>query len=392
MRLRPLIAFAALGSALAAAACLTTSGLTGGTRDESEAGTCADCGAAACSGGTADCNGQTADGCESTLATDPHNCGVCGHDCLGGACTDSVCAGITIQTVPGRPTGIAVDDAAVYYGINPPGASVSEIVRIDKDGANAKPLALGLANVEQVALDDAFVYWVEASTPTGRILRLPKDGSTSTPQTVATGLGVDARAELTIVAPDLVFSAYGQSDGGGVPGGVYRCALTGCGSKPTTLYKKDSVVGANADSAFFTFGLEQSPGPGVLTCPAAGCADAGPTLVAGTTEAAVQVVASSAGTFFTTATGIFQIPSGGGAIALVASGLTALGPVVADADHVYFASTTGTVYGCPARAGCTSPTLYATGLTGIEYLAQDASSLFVTSGSAATGAVTRIAK
>ncbi|MEO8800284.1 MAG: hypothetical protein ABI551_20495, partial [Polyangiaceae bacterium] len=229
------------------------------------------------------------------------------------------------------------------------------------------------------------------STPTGRILRLPKDGSTSTPQTVATGLGLDARAELTIVAPDLVFSAYGQG-GGGVLGGVYRCALTGCGSKPTTLYKKGSVLGATADSALLTFGLETSPGPGVLTCPAAGCGDAGPTLVTGTTEAAAQVVTSSAGTFFTTAEGVFQIPPGGGAVVTVASGLTALGPLVANADHVYFASTSGSVYGCPTSGGCASPTLYATGLTGIAYLTQDAASLFVTSGSATTGLVTRIAK
>jgi hypothetical protein len=44
-----------------------------------------------CAVGFADCNLIAGDGCESVLATDPLNCGVCGRNCNGGACVAGVC-------------------------------------------------------------------------------------------------------------------------------------------------------------------------------------------------------------------------------------------------------------------------------------------------------------
>src|SRR5262249_44041682 len=44
-----------------------------------------------CDPGWADCNGNAADGCEHDIASDAQNCGACGHDCLGAACSASVC-------------------------------------------------------------------------------------------------------------------------------------------------------------------------------------------------------------------------------------------------------------------------------------------------------------
>jgi hypothetical protein len=41
------------------------------------------CGRSVCDPGFADCNSPTiADGCETELAVDPMNCGVCGHPCF----------------------------------------------------------------------------------------------------------------------------------------------------------------------------------------------------------------------------------------------------------------------------------------------------------------------
>jgi hypothetical protein len=45
-----------------------------------------------CQPGFADCNLNAADGCESKLADDPANCGVCGRVCpAGNACSGGVC-------------------------------------------------------------------------------------------------------------------------------------------------------------------------------------------------------------------------------------------------------------------------------------------------------------
>ncbi|MEO6417981.1 MAG: hypothetical protein ABIP39_01140 [Polyangiaceae bacterium] len=55
----------------------------------------ATCGAGACGfackAGHGNCDANAVNGCETTFASDPLNCGTCGHSCLGQACTAGVC-------------------------------------------------------------------------------------------------------------------------------------------------------------------------------------------------------------------------------------------------------------------------------------------------------------
>lgn len=51
----------------------------------------ADACGAQCNAGFADCDANPANGCESELAKDPLNCGVCGKSCNGGTCANGVC-------------------------------------------------------------------------------------------------------------------------------------------------------------------------------------------------------------------------------------------------------------------------------------------------------------
>lgn len=44
-----------------------------------------------CSAGFGNCDMNPANGCETTFATDPLNCGVCGKSCAGQACVNGVC-------------------------------------------------------------------------------------------------------------------------------------------------------------------------------------------------------------------------------------------------------------------------------------------------------------
>jgi hypothetical protein len=44
-----------------------------------------------CTAGKVDCNLQAVDGCESTLATDPNNCGKCNNVCASGKCFAGSC-------------------------------------------------------------------------------------------------------------------------------------------------------------------------------------------------------------------------------------------------------------------------------------------------------------
>lgn len=59
------------------------------------------CGTASCAAGTGDCDGNMANGCEATLATDTRNCGACGRvcafarasaSCSGGSCVLGSCS------------------------------------------------------------------------------------------------------------------------------------------------------------------------------------------------------------------------------------------------------------------------------------------------------------
>jgi hypothetical protein len=44
-----------------------------------------------------------------------HNCGACGHDCLGGSCTASACQPLQLSAAGTSPYGIALDSTNVYW-------------------------------------------------------------------------------------------------------------------------------------------------------------------------------------------------------------------------------------------------------------------------------------
>jgi hypothetical protein len=122
-------------------------------------------------------------GCNANLTTDTHNCGRCGHDCLGGACVASMCQPVALAQgyIPGS-AGLAVDDAYVYWAA----WGVSEILRIKKDGTEPSPTVLAKDAAGNayapwaVTIDGTYVYWANESlnsdTPPGNVARCAKTG------------------------------------------------------------------------------------------------------------------------------------------------------------------------------------------------------------------------
>ncbi|HSK02406.1 MAG TPA: hypothetical protein VK932_14235, partial [Kofleriaceae bacterium] len=60
--------------------------------------------------GTAACGGTCID-----VTSDPANCGGCGHDCLGAACSAGLCLPETLAVVPNAPAAIALDGDDVVF-------------------------------------------------------------------------------------------------------------------------------------------------------------------------------------------------------------------------------------------------------------------------------------
>ena len=68
----------------------------------------------ACTPSFTQCPSSESDGC-TNLLTSSTNCGKCGHDCGGGACTMGVCQAQVIVMGQGTPTAITTDKDRIYW-------------------------------------------------------------------------------------------------------------------------------------------------------------------------------------------------------------------------------------------------------------------------------------
>jgi hypothetical protein len=113
-------------------------------------------------------------GCGADVMNDSSNCGTCGHDCLGGACTIGQCQPIVLATTTGA-IGIALDNTYVYYANTQSGsAGIYKITKALR-GPGTPSLVSSASNVQGLAADGTYVYWtnklssgsVQRALPTG---------------------------------------------------------------------------------------------------------------------------------------------------------------------------------------------------------------------------------
>lgn len=329
------------------------------------------------------------------LKTDPKNCGTCGHDCVGGACTAGSCQPTTLATGQNAIMKLVPTAAKLYWARSKTNTQTGGIYVADLDGQNATPLY------------DA--------------------GATA----YCTGLAVTSTAAYFDCANEL-----------------FRCALPSCSSNPTPLLAVagvgDVAFDATNDRLYFTIGtpynaqtggyvasvpstggastrltIADQPGPGVLTIDSGFVywLDSGTYLSDnpqnnggarkapfGTNQPVTVVAADPTGTDwaalalqggtvywsgFSGSTGqIRSAPTVGGSPSTYTATVTKspARTVVADASYVYWSEDQTGIYRC--EKNCTKPTLIATSATTLA-LAQDTASIYWAN---SVGEIRRLAK
>jgi hypothetical protein len=131
-----------------------------------------------CSGGACLCRAEfTTCGDECvTLDDNPKHCGRCGHDCLGGECTEGKCQPFEIAYGQYLPQKLAVDATHVYWIDHTD--NVGSVRRVAKHGGNVQILATDQGYPRGLVVSSGKIYWDSTNPPApGAIYQSSVDGT-----------------------------------------------------------------------------------------------------------------------------------------------------------------------------------------------------------------------
>lgn len=243
------------------------------------------------------------------LATDPKNCGRCGHDCLGGACAGGACRpvvlasgltsprAITVEgsyvyftaltplgasafraptaggayqelcTVPGAPAGIATDGIDVYWAA-PASGGDGAIWRCPVAGGGPSSVSGNGRDPFAVVLSGAYVFWSNKASGQGSVRIARKDGTNENGQPAAEPLGVASGP-----------AAFYFADYALLQTNISACTSPNLGASCTRIAAmpaRATAMAIDPSGATRVLWIGRSTG-GVYRCPLPSCFDAGAT-------------------------------------------------------------------------------------------------------------------
>lgn len=289
---------------------------------------------------------------------DPANCGRCGHDCGGGACSSGVC----------QPT----------------------------------VLAMGLNGPRALAVSGGNVYWTDHSS-SGDVESCPVTGCTGAPQTFATGLQL--ASGIAVSGGSIFFGCFGSSPDGGsgpdVGSGVFACATGGCAMNPSPMTSSPGdIIGVASDgtSVFWNDSYYDK----VFSCAVGGCGGT-PNVVAHNIGTPWYAIATDSTNVYFAGRGdgtVYACPKAGcgsNPPTTIVSGLTGPYALAVDTDTVYVTTydpnNTGTpspVVSCPLT-GCTTPTIVAANQATPSGIAADGNGVYWANESMGTAGASSVA-
>jgi hypothetical protein len=191
------------------------------------------------------------------ISCDPQNCGLIGHDCLGGACVDGVCKPFVVADGQSHPEGLALDDAFVYF------------TELDDNGIRRCPLAgcgptlpgtviSGDQGVHSIAIDSTGIYFTEYTNQASFWKCPPGAGGCSPTQLLTPGTMNDPTA-FALDADDAYFALLFD--------GIQKCSKSGCPST-TPVSQSAPTTGLTLDGSL----LYWKSGSSVKRCHKNDCA------------------------------------------------------------------------------------------------------------------------
>jgi hypothetical protein len=348
---------------------------------------------------------------DANMNIDPHNCGRCGHDCLGGTCSAGVCQAFEIY-FGDTPTSLTVDGPTLYV--------TSDVASAPNDGylfrctiascqATKEVLATDLANPWFATLDGTTLFWVNggglsadaggAPLFSGNVVSCPTVGGC--PDGGPTDYTPDqpdaAILSLGGIAFDSTFLYWtGYSNSENPVGIVSRCATAACATTIATLTSGPSfypfaVVVDKAYVYWTDIGLNQ-----ILRCQLPSCG--GDPQIFANDQPTPQGIALYDGKVYWTQGNdpglIVSCPASGcgSGPTTLASGQSNAFAIAVDETGVYWTDIdVGTLSHCPLGGCGKSPPAILGSAPAAYAIAMDAVSVYFTS-STASGSIWRVAK
>jgi hypothetical protein len=142
-----------------------------------------DCQFRGCFAGFGNCNDDLSDGCEAELTFDAKHCGACATKCGAQSCDNGVCGGaVSLFAAREDPfiEQLVIDESFVYWV----SSSAGTASRAPKAGGPVEVLARDQVHALRIAVNGDFVYWLSGtSDPGGEVAmqailrRMSKSGS-----------------------------------------------------------------------------------------------------------------------------------------------------------------------------------------------------------------------
>lgn len=319
-------------------------------------------------------------GCDAS-ATDPRNCGRCGHDCVGGACTNGVCQPWVVSTAPA--SDLQSDDTNVYWVLGAQPGNVSKCARTGCDAGT--PLVSSIDGPGKIAIDNTNTYFTTYALGTGILGACAKSGCNNTP-TVLSG-NKNYPAWFAVDSNNAYFTVYN--------GDIFACALPSCpdGGASITQMSAGQGLAADATYLYWTEGYAY-----VYSCQKSNCNNTRKLILSG--QSGLRAVAAYNGN-------VYVLKAGANGTIVRCPNQTSCNPTVmaqnlddpddldVDSSGIYFVlhgtspSTNGSLAYCPINGCQNTPTTLVGNLSYTNAVALDKDAAYIASSGSPTWGIAK---